>query len=832
MSRGRISQLKPEQIDEIAKKVLKEIGGPSGDDSSGDEESPDGVVMLFDEGQPQREARIAFRMTAMDFPTRDALKKYQKEHPDADPANLHVVPTKEIQKAPDEKTKERQKGKPDITKERQKGKPEEQVKPKGKPEEQKPQVQPKQQEKPGVPGKQPPQNDVQKKQVPEEKKQPPKKQQQDTGEEIDINEKLVEQVGRNEAKNWKTSPVHKSQLTSDVLVKFPDGTSKKYKDLDDNEKQRVTDALEKGQAAHKGLNDYSKVDVTTFKSNMANNLSKYDNKDIEETKNESQDKANKENVDEFTKSAAKNAKSVIEKYSGAMSNVSRPMVENHTKNMITAISEGVKDGSLADVSQADLDDMIREDIKRLVHQEIETRGRSLGDHGIRHCTANSENSVNMLSQLKESGANITGKDKLMALTIQANHDMGYTMGQAAVDVMAKGAVGHQHNSGILSKDKEEQARYAKVFGKDAPRMAEIIETHDSTDIDWEADPVASAVRLSDSIALFGKDKVQDLFLRSDKAIALACKLQLAASMAPKNPGGEPKREKFKTDEDFSKATEKYKINKAEFDKPESQAQLKESRRLQSTVKEQLHGTIDEEEFDDNDKELLHKQVDEMTEEGFSTSMDILSRYSGRVKEIKFDKSSKVMNVDMGYSPEGQVLDGLFGDKMTHRQFGKFTDDMGSDKGSLEAVGGDQGKTMFRSRKTGKPIFQLNIDGFSDKPESTAKTEAMKSFVKETARTDLNQARKLMMPPPAEIQKNIGKAFDTLKKSRGKFSDEEWGKVESLFKDNADKPDVISKQLANWPVLKSERKFVETKVARVSRMLFASVIKDLQKRRFV
>ena len=298
-------------------------------------------------------------------------------------------------------------------------------------------------------------------------------------------------------------------------------------------------------------------------------------------------------------------------------------------------------------------------------------------------------------------------------------------------------------------------------------------------------------------------------------------------MAPKNPGDAPRREKFENDEDFNKATKKYETIKAEFDKPESQDQLKESRRLQGEVKKQLHNTINAEEFDDNDKDLLHKQVDEMTEEGFSTSMDILSRYSGRVKEIKFDKSSKVMGVDMEYSPEGQVLDGLFGDKISHKQFGKFTDDMGSDKGALEAVDGDQGKTMFRSRKTGKPIFQLNIDGFSKTPEETSKTEAMKGFVKGTARTDFGSARKLVMPPPADMRKNVGKAFDILKQSKGKFNKDEWGKVESLFKDHAEDPMMINEALAHWPVLESERKYVETKVARVSRMLFASVLRSLE-----
>jgi hypothetical protein len=77
MARRRISQFKSEQIEEIVQKVLQDIAGPSdGVDTPDGDEPSDGIVMLFDEGQPQREARIAFKINAIDFPTRNALKKY------------------------------------------------------------------------------------------------------------------------------------------------------------------------------------------------------------------------------------------------------------------------------------------------------------------------------------------------------------------------------------------------------------------------------------------------------------------------------------------------------------------------------------------------------------------------------------------------------------------------------------------------------------------------------------------------------------------------------------------------------------------------------------
>jgi len=456
-----------------------------------------------------------------------------------------------------------------------------------------------------------------------------------------------------------------------------------------------------------------------------------------------------------------------------MSSISRPMAEKYVDDSVMAISEGVKDGSLSGVSQADLDEHVRENVKRLIHQEIETRSRSLGDHGIRHSAVNARNSMSMLDELQKGGIKITGKDKLMALSIQANHDMGYTMGQAAVDVGAKGEIGHQANSERLAK--EESERYEKVFGKeDTEKITHIIRTHDAPEFDWGKEPVASSVRLADNISLFGKEKVQDLFVRSPKAMALACKLRLAAEAEPDNV------------------------------------------ELHHSIKKQIHSSIDDEDFDDTDKELLHRQIDEMTEKGFSTSLDILSRFSGKVEDVKFDKANRIMDVDMKYSPEGQTVDALFGDSVASNQFNKFVKDMGG-----TPIEGKRGKTLLGGKN---PSVQISIDGFDDEPIDSATTDAMKGFIQKTVRADIGEVRKRMTPPPETIESgDVDGALEVLRKSKGKFTDKEWGQVESVFKENKDNPSEISQRLAKWPLLESERAYLEGKIARLTRRLVSSFV---------
>ena len=255
--------------------------------------------------------------------------------------------------------------------------------------------------------------------------------------------------------------------------------------------------------------------------------------------------------------------------------------------------------------------------------------------------------------------------------------------------------------------------------------------------------------------------------------------------------------------------ETYKAGMEEYQKPEVQAQVKESRDMQNRAKKQLHKVVDSEKYDDNDKELLHAQIDEMTEDGFSTTIDILSRYSGRIQGMKFDPKSKVMSVNMKYSPEGQVTDSLFGDKVAGRQFKKFVEDL---KG--EPIQGKQGQTSL-----GKPpSVQLNIEGSEEDTETTAITEAMKKFSKETVRLTFNRAR---------AAQNADEALAALEKDKDKFSDEEWNKVETMFKGTQGDMDAVRRGLRGFPLLASETAYLEDNKETIAHKIAATVLQGIR-----
>lgn len=602
-----------------------------------------------------------------------------------------------------------------------------------------------------------------------------KKDNKETG--IKLQEEIENIVGKGNTSGWNNYGINKSQISYNTVIYFPDGRKEKYKNLNEEEKLRVQEAVRGGKVVHRGMNDYNKVDKETLEKNMFNNLSRYEDSSVELTENKNKSLLTENNVDRFLKELKVNAGNVLKKYYSSMSDVSRPMLEKHIENISSAIKEGITDGSLDNVNEADLDEFCREEIKRMIHQEIETRGRSLGDHGIRHLSSNSDNMFAMLNQI-DSGDNITGKDKLMGMSVIVNHDIGYTLGKPGVSFGGD----HRVNSDMIFE--QEFDRYEKIFGRDsALKMKIMVRKHDAPELDWANDPLMSSIRLADNISLFGKDKVQDLFIRSEKAMEVICKMRLAVEIEPVKPKL-PKREDFKELEEYKEAVKKYNEDLEDYNSLDIQNKVQYAKKLQSETKKELHDIIDKGDFHEYDKELLHRQVDEMSEEGFSTSRDILSRYSGRIEGFTFDRESNVMRVNMGYSPEGLVIDSLFGDNVALKQFDKFVKDMGG-----KPIEGKVGQTELGV----PPTVVLNINNFGNN-EETAVTKAMKEFINKTPRFSIWRALGM---------KTLPEAFKELEKGKDKFTASEWKKLESVFK-RAKKISDVSGFLTTLDLLKTEK----------------------------
>ena len=759
LRRAQLDEKLKQQIRQRVKKLLKQKGKDSPEQSDTADESSDdtqddqdseGTVYLFDAADHSRS-----RM-AIEFNTRKEYEQYKKQHDMAPGTKVKILDEGKGKGKSEDEDGGRQPAKED----------EKVVKKPAKPEEKKDEKKPAEKDDSG--DKAPAKKDEPAGRVKKEDEggpnEPlhhshPSRIPEGTHRQVAIKDHLIDEFGA-EAKDWKVHKLAPTQLTPTVKIRFPDGSEKKYGELSADEKTRVDRAVGEGLAASKGMGDYTSVTPAAFQHNKEMNLARYDDNSVEEPKNDSTEPVTKENVGQFSSTLRENGRTMLKKYSKIMSSASRPMAEKFVDDVSSTISEGVRDGSLSGVSQKDLDAFVGETVKRMLHQEVETRRRSLGDHGIRHVAGNCRSMMSMFQELQGSGTPITGKQKLEGLAIMADHDIGYTVGEAATSA----AAGKKHKGFSKEVADQEKDRYDKIFGReDGDRMRGIIATHDEPTFDWEKDPVGSSVRLADSVALFGEEKVQDLFLRSPKATELACKMRLAASAKP------------------------------------------DDKQLQESIKSQMHEVVDGGEFEDADKEALHGQIDEMSEGKFSTTTDILSRFSGTLNGFKFDPEKQVMNVNMKYSSEGQMVDELFGDEIACRQFEKFAGDMNG-----TPVRGKRGNTIFKSKDTGKPVLQLNIDGFGE--EDDPQTAAMRDFKTKTARSELRQASMLMYPPPSPSEKDIGKAKKAVEAGKDKFSTAEWKELMKAFDDESGDPGALAKKLGMWPLLKSEYAFLESKTA--------------------
>lgn len=263
--------------------------------------------------------------------------------------------------------------------------------------------------------------------------------------------------------------LHKVQLTPDTVI-YADGHSKKYGDMDDEEKAAVQrDVKVIGSFSQKGFSNYNDVSVETFHSNMKHQLDSIAIPNRPEFQNNSTAKIDSNSAEHFKQSLKKNFQALKEKYAPAVrSEAAGKALENYEKKLCEVVDECVKDGSLGDVSEQQLDSFLQEDMKRLLYQELETRRRSMGDHGIRHLVGNAVNTVDILEQLRQGGIakGTTGKDKLMGMICQVNHDIGYTLGTVATD--AADGTFHKTHSGTIAA--AERDRYAKLLGEDGADM--------------------------------------------------------------------------------------------------------------------------------------------------------------------------------------------------------------------------------------------------------------------------------------------------------------------------------------------------------------------------
>lgn len=648
--------------------------------------------------------------------------------------------------------------------------------------------------------------------------------------------------------------IHKVQLTPDTVI-YADGHAKKYGDMDDEEKAAVQrDVKVIGSFSQKGFSNYNDVSAETFHSNMKHQLDSIAIDGVAESHNTSTAKIDSKSAEHFKKSLNKNFQALKDKYAPAVrSKAAGKALENYEKKLCEVVDECVKDGSLGNVSEAQLDSFLQEDMKRLLYQELETRRRSMGDHGIRHLVGNAVNTVDILEQLRQGGIakGTTGKDKLMGMICQVNHDIGYTLGTVATN--AADGTFHKTHSGTIAA--AERGRYAELLGEDGADMLVgkydcyegtnlpkhfdknknlipkeqvynedgtpkssseafmrsktnhlqkgAIQYHDDSKYDWKNDAFRSAVALADCTALFGKDKVQEFFLEDNVAMENVTKMHTIMN-AP--------------DETFVSKDEMKGKSKDEIKKIADGVREK----LFDGFKKIMHKRIDSLACSLLDKDMLKSQVSEMTVDQFSTVEDILTRSSGELDGFKYNPQSNTMQVSTKYSQEGKLLEDMFGSELARKQWNKMANgDLHIRQSDITQNGQ---KTTYGTE--GEDRIVVNISGMDDPKIQNPGVKAAYEKL----------APRLVIQKLAILRKNgelKGKgANQKFKEEMNKLSQSENGKKskgEEIFGAQWEKLKELLKkgayaQLARFPMTETERAYLmgAFRTAKIARKVLASI----------
>lgn len=159
----------------------------------------------------------------------------------------------------------------------------------------------------------------------------------------------------------------------------------------------------------------------------------------------------------------------------------------------------------AGINEASSKKMIAYATDALLVQENESLGRQLGDHGIRHVLGDVDMALDILSKHPAYD-----DPKAIVATYVAGifHDTGYTTppgGKVGMD-------GRHPTWSLQHYEANMKAELVGAIGQEwADKVGYMIKTHDGTDVDWDKDPVTSALRVADNMALFHKEKLPGLY---------------------------------------------------------------------------------------------------------------------------------------------------------------------------------------------------------------------------------------------------------------------------------------------------------------------------------
>lgn len=258
----------------------------------------------------------------------------------------------------------------------------------------------------------------------------------------------------------------------------------------------------------------------------------------------------------------KNARGVLRTYAHHLPGDDVDNLHELISTQSSLLTEALKAGDLTGADAETVNLMIMDSVHNLVYQTHESYHRQLGDHGVRHIKGNIDTQNDVFDALAKSGKKVSSLQRLQAMMVQINHDMGYTAAPSKADIKYTGK--HKEFSSDIFQSEYEDG-YREVFGDDTDKMVEWIKTHDSDQINWDDDPVGSAIRVADNLSLFAKEKLPGLFRFVPGAIEDLEELG-AASKAKDEAKGEEIKVRLKKkveDSELSAPIKKALLNAAE-----------------------------------------------------------------------------------------------------------------------------------------------------------------------------------------------------------------------------------------------------------------------------
>lgn len=209
----------------------------------------------------------------------------------------------------------------------------------------------------------------------------------------------------------------------------------------------------------------------------------------------------------------------------------RTLIAGHMKQFGQALAE-------AGVPEAQAKALLLRSTDALAIQERESMGRQLGDHGARHLLGDAAMALEILRGHPDADS----PQQTAAIYIASVfHDAGYTTEPGGVT----GMDGRHPTWSKQYYDAQVKPAIAEALGNDwAEGISHMIETHADGNLDWDNDPVTSALRVADNLALFHSEKLPALFKYVPQNIPVLMqlgekKIDLATARAQmaKNIGG-------------------------------------------------------------------------------------------------------------------------------------------------------------------------------------------------------------------------------------------------------------------------------------------------------